>query len=69
MCTSLKGYCNINQIYLKGIIRFCVLIVLNNGISLAMITHKSRNYSKNNLLISGIDCIILCYYNNMEAFS
>jgi len=22
---SLKGYCNINQIYLKGIIRFCVL--------------------------------------------
>lgn len=43
--------------------------VLNSSVFLAMITHKSCNYSKNSLMISSIECVILCYYNSMEAFS
>lgn len=46
-----------------------VYSVLNSSVSLAMITHKSCNYSKNSLVISSIDCVILCYYNSVEAFS
>lgn len=45
-----------------------VCSVQNGSVPLAVITHKSCNYSKNNLMIRSIDCIILCYYNSMEAF-
>lgn len=46
-----------------------VYSVLNSGVSLAMITHKFCNYSKNSLVINSIECVILCYYNSVEAFS